>query len=774
MSAVTDLETNAATSAVTKPAGSPSNPPAGLPANSPARSLASAPTAPTGSRWTVLPATAACVIAGLAFHRLFAWSDLLPVVLIAAVLPAVAAAGPVVLRKPPALWLSAVATVVLWILTMSATLFRTQAVASALPSPTVLHAIVLGLHDGWRTMLTTVPPLPGHAETLVTVSAATWLASYATVETTLRTRKISVILIPALTLFGLALALDAGAPGSNLLVGVCFLAVCGATILLRGGRLGHGAGRRALAASGTAAAITALAALVAPQLPGLADSRPFSLRSKVTPPPPHLQKAISPLDEIPVWLQNPDTELFTIRSAQPQNTRLAVFDTFDGITWTSSDRFVPTGGRVPADSDVATAPTQRHSQQVTVAALTGPWLPAADRPTAVTGIPALVDAASGALLTTDTLHSGVTYRVDSATPQPADAQLRSAAAATDSQAAAALDLPTTDAAGQELDAYDDLKQLAQQATAGADSPFQQAAMLERYLQKNESVDVTAIPGHTYRSLQFFLDTTHRGTSEQFATAFAVLARTLALPTRVVVGFKPGVEQDGVWHVRSGDVLAWPEVRFAGIGWVPFYPTPDQQSASSAQDKPPAGAGEDRQKLDQQAADQAAQPIPADDPVPAAASTQQQTGSTGSVLVPVIAVSCAAVLFGYLVLVLAAPPMRRARRKRRPDPNERVLGAWHQAVVCVRPLIAARPAFSSLTALEIAALGADRLGPETGPGFVTLAGIVDFTRFAGRQASAETADEAWRLCRGLERAAARTVPLWRRSLRRLHPRMVWRA
>jgi hypothetical protein len=411
---------------------------------------------------------------------------------------------------------------------------------------------------------------------------------------------------------------------------------------------------------------------------------------------------------------------------------------------------------------------------VTIAALTGPWLPAADRPTDITGTSAVVDSASGELLDTDPLHRGLSYSVDSAIAQPTAARLRSASAASDLEAATALVLPTTDASGQELDAYDDLKQTAQQVTAGADSPFQQAAMLERYLQKNESVDVTAIPGHTYRSLQFFLDTTHRGTSEQFATAFAVMARTLALPTRVVVGFKPGVEQDGVWHVHAGDVLAWPEVRFSGIGWVPFYPTPDQRGASAAQDKPPAGAGDDRKNLDQQTADQGSQAVPADDPAPAASAAKTHSRAADRPLIPLAAGACAALLLVYFVLVLAAPPLRRTRRRKRTDANECVLGAWYQVVMCVRPLVGAQPAFAALTALELAALGTGELGDETGPGFRALARIVDHTRFAGQGASAGMADEAWRLCRALEHAAARSVPLWRRSLRRLHPRKLWRS
>ena len=712
----------------------------------------------TGSRWALIPATAACAVAGLGFHRLFAWSDLIPVVAVAAVLPAVAAAGFAVIRKTPALWLSAVVTVVLWMLTVAATLFRDRGLTH------VPHAVVLGLHDGWKTMLTTVPPLPGRAETLVTVSAATWLASYAVAEATLRTRKVAVTLLPAVALLGLALVLDAGAPGSNVLAGVLFAVLCGLTILLRSGRPSYGAGVGAVAVFAGVAAV----------VPPVSGAQPFSLRAKVTPPPARLQTAVSPLDEIPAWLQNPDAEMFTVRSAQGQNWRLAVFDTFDGVTWTSSDRFVPTGGRVPADPAAGNVAGQRRSQQVTIAGLTGPWLPAADRPTHITGASALVDPASGELLDTDPLRRGLRYDVDSATSQPAASELLSASAAADPSAAADLALPTTDATGQELDAYEDLKQIAQQATVGADSPFQQAAMLERYLQKNESVDLTAIPGHTYRELQFFLDTTHRGTSEQFATAFAVMARTLALPTRVVVGFRPGVEEDGVWHVHSGDALAWPEVRFSGIGWVPFYPTPDQPTASApSENKPAAGADDSRKNLDQQTADQAAQSFPAGDPAPAATAASHPTAPAHHSVVPLIAASCAGLVLAYLVMVLATPPFRRARRRSRPGAEQRVLGAWHQVLRCLRPLVVAEPAFASLTAHEIAALGTGALGAATVPGFCALASIVDHTRFAGQGATAELADEAWRLCRGLEHAAAGAVPLWRRSLGRLHPRVLWR-
>src|SRR5207253_3173647 len=126
------------------------------------------------------------------------------------------------------------------------------------------------------------------------------------------------------------------------------------------------------------------------------------------------------------------------------------------------------------------------------------------------------------------------------------------------------------------------------------------------LRANEANDVTAPPGHSYRNLEFFLTTSHHGTSEQFATTYALMARTLGLPSRVVVGFRPGRLSGGVWQVRSGDVLVWPEVDFRGLGWVPFYPTPDQSGASGSR-AVPAGETAARQAMDQQIAGSAAPP-----------------------------------------------------------------------------------------------------------------------------------------------------------------------
>src|SRR5262249_14529930 len=81
--------------------------------------------------------------------------------------------------------------------------------------------------------------------------------------------------------------------------------------------------------------------------------------------------------------------------------------------------------------------------------------------------------------------------------------------------------------------------LARQAVGGSPPSFRAALMLEKWLRDNyRTADGEALPtGHGYAQLQYFLDTSKRGTSEQFATAYVVLARSVGIPARLVAGFR---------------------------------------------------------------------------------------------------------------------------------------------------------------------------------------------------------------------------------------------
>ena len=109
---------------------------------------------------------------------------------------------------------------------------------------------------------------------------------------------------------------------------------------------------------------------------------------------------------------------------------------------------------------------------------------------------------------------------------------------------------------------------------GAGTDYDRAVRIEEAVRGGRTLSPAAPAGSSYARLAAFLAPGGAGTSEQFASAFAVLARAAGLPTRVVVGFLP-VDRDeqGYWEVRGRDAVASPEVYFAELGWVPFDPRP---------------------------------------------------------------------------------------------------------------------------------------------------------------------------------------------------------
>ena len=86
-------------------------------------------------------------------------------------------------------------------------------------------------------------------------------------------------------------------------------------------------------------------------------------------------------------------------------------------------------------------------------------------------------------------------------------------------------------------------------------------------------------------LSDFLFNVREGHCEYFATAMAVMLRTLRIPARVVNGFQPGEYNPAAdaYVVRQADAHSWVEVYFAEAdAWVTFDPTPaDGRPASTS-------------------------------------------------------------------------------------------------------------------------------------------------------------------------------------------------
>jgi len=162
---------------------------------------------------------------------------------------------------------------------------------------------------------------------------------------------------------------------------------------------------------------------------------------------------------------------------------------------------------------------------------------------------------------------GLQYTVISSEPQPTKAELL-----------AANGNPPTSITNQ-YGAYNGpdesrLAAIAHQRTAKATTSLQAALELQDwFLGGGFKYSLTPhLPASHW--MLAFLTTDRRGYCQQYAWAFAVLARLLGIPSRVAVGYTGGVAgPHGTWRVTTADAHAWPELYFPGQGWLRFEPTP---------------------------------------------------------------------------------------------------------------------------------------------------------------------------------------------------------
>ncbi|QHW30492.1 hypothetical protein GZH47_06270 [Paenibacillus rhizovicinus] len=144
------------------------------------------------------------------------------------------------------------------------------------------------------------------------------------------------------------------------------------------------------------------------------------------------------------------------------------------------------------------------------------------------------------------------------------------------------------------DMPDRVKNLAEQITKDAATPYDKVRMLIDYLQQN--YQYTNTPDLSRKSSKDFVDAflfeIKEGYCDYFSTSLAVMSRSLGIPTRWVKGYSSGSlpsadimqmlqgpggnanpEGAGTYTVRNADAHSWVEVYFNGYGWLPFEATP---------------------------------------------------------------------------------------------------------------------------------------------------------------------------------------------------------
>ncbi|HVT65223.1 MAG TPA: transglutaminase domain-containing protein [Mycobacteriales bacterium] len=115
--------------------------------------------------------------------------------------------------------------------------------------------------------------------------------------------------------------------------------------------------------------------------------------------------------------------------------------------------------------------------------------------------------------------------------------------------------------------------LARQITAGSSSRYEMVDAVESYLRDHEQYSLdTPIPRRGHDAVDEFLFHTHVGFCELFASAEAVLLRSVGVPTRVVSGLAYGIPQGNERLFTAKNAHAWDEVYYPGVGWSPSDPT----------------------------------------------------------------------------------------------------------------------------------------------------------------------------------------------------------
>lgn len=260
---------------------------------------------------------------------------------------------------------------------------------------------------------------------------------------------------------------------------------------------------------------------------------------------------------------------FTVSAPEPAYWRTGAFDRYTGNGWARSGRTRSTRRADPPPGATSSLrQTVRIESSMTV-------MPAAWKPMEVLGDPAdrIGVTPLGGFRPVDRFTPGDTYTVVSFQPEWTpetldDAGGRDPPGVLDRY----LQLPDSTPAR--------LERRARAIAADAETRLATARSIERWLKREKRYSLTtrSVGWDTADAFVFEMD---RGYCVHFATAMAVMLRTVRIPARLAVGYHTGERvAEGRWRVRGLDAHAWVEVFFPSVGWVTFDPTPGDARAEA--------------------------------------------------------------------------------------------------------------------------------------------------------------------------------------------------
>ena len=629
------------------------------------------------------------VLAGTAFGPAYGGRQFVGVLAAGAVVGVLAGLLPSVARWPG--W-STLPIAVLGYLACSGLAVPTRAAAGVLPTGETVRIAAIGVVTSWKQALTVAVPVGSAGALLVpALVSATVLATDGALLA-VRGPVAPIALVGPIAMVGVAALFGTTVAWHPEVVGV---------VLAAAGLLWAGWRRRRAGLAGLEwrrpagvllVLVPALAGglLLGPSL--LAHAERATLRAVVQ-PPFDPQAYPSPLSGFRRYVKaDRSTVLFDVTGLPAgARIRLAALDSYDGVVLgTSAD--TGTFARV-GDKISGAPPGARATVSLTVRGYSDVWLPDAGYLSGVAfGGPrgdALTehfryDRSTGTGVVTSGLRSGdvITEQV-SVPADPAAAQM------------AAAQVEQVDQS-EPRDVPDVIASKAQEYTASVrdKGPYAIATALAAglrdagYFSHGDDGAVSSPAGHgADRMIRLLTAPTMVGDQEQYSVAMALMARSLGLPARVVMGFSPR-GASAVQQVTGADVTAWVEIPFTGYGWVAFDPTPDQSKVPQQQ----------RPDQQQNAHQQQVQPPPPPEPPERAQTTkvadpgasdkpddnkQNQDQHVLAAPFPVgvvlgIGIPLLVILLP-LLLIIGAKSRRAARRRLRGSPAARIAGGWSEIV-----------------------------------------------------------------------------------------------
>ncbi len=646
---------------------------------------------------------------------------------------------------------------------------RGEGASSFVPTPEHVGSVFSGSVHGWRTLVTTLPPVGNIGHVLAVPYVCGFLGASASMLL-LRAPRVSFLAaVPPIALLGLGVLVGTDHPGSlyveaGLLVaglllwaGVLFRrsqTVLG--LVRRGGTrprvLARGRGVGATVA--LLAVVTVGAGALGGHVPFVDGGRRYVLRDRVQSPFDPTQYP-SPLAGFRKYRATgkQSTPLLKVDGVRvPTRLRIAVMDDYDGLVWRVADNgdldaFRRAGSQLPGGGEGTV-----ENLKVTIQGLQGPWLPTAGQPLGIDfagpnatrlasnlryNVAQATAAVPGGLQRGDsfTLRTTVDPKRPSVdgleiAPQPAIAE-------------PAIFTGFADKAGE----------IVKSASNAQDQAAAIAAAFRKGYYDDGPTDDTP-PGHFLARINAFLrDPQPVGDAEQYAAAAAILLRARAIPARVVLGLTLEPNQA---QYRYGDVEAWVEIPVAGQGWVAYDVTP-----AASRRPPPHPLPKQRVTGPQQPPQPPHSEVAANSGAVGSAETRTQnpTRTTkrkptpgGRDLAYVFAAAGAVTLLLLLfavpvLLILVTKRRRRVRRRRAETPALLISAGWDEVVDHLRDL--GRPVPPDATRRELAITWMN-------DGLGDFASRVDASVFGPVEPTVDDARELWKesmlTCRRLSHSA----------------------